>query len=111
MTTSNPILEKNLSPDAEKIISFCKKWKIREFYFFGSAVTEDFSPEKSDVDVMLDYAADSGISLFDLVKMKEELEVLFERKVDLVTKRGVENARNQTRKKSILEGIRIYYHE
>lgn len=111
MTTSNPILEKNLSPDAEKIISFCKKWKIREFYFFGSAVTEDFSPEKSDVDVMLDFLPEADISLFKLGGIKQELEVFFQRKVDIVTKKAIEKSKNKYRKESILSTARLYYNE
>jgi len=34
------------------LIRFCKRWQVREFALFGSALGTDFKPE-SDVDVLL----------------------------------------------------------
>lgn len=106
---SDSNLQKNLNLDKKEIISFCKKWNIKEFYFFGSVLTENFSPEESDIDVMLEFLEEKGVSLFDLVKIKQELEDQFKRKVDIVTKKGIGKSKNPYKKKLILETARLYY--
>ena len=92
----------------EKITEFCKKWKIREFSLFGSVLRDDFRPD-SDVDVMVDFAPDAKRSLFDLVSMTEELKEIFGRKVDMLTRRAVEQSRNYIRRKAILSSVEIVY--
>ncbi|MBL8090444.1 MAG: nucleotidyltransferase family protein [Anaerolineales bacterium] len=89
----------------EKIDAFCKKWKISEFSFFGSILRDDFRPD-SDVDVLVSFSANAGWSLFDLVDMQQELETMFNRKVDLVEKEAL---KNPYRRHSILNGREILY--
>jgi hypothetical protein len=59
---------------------------------FGSAVGPDFSPS-SDVDLLITF--DSNIGLLDYAdnyfSLKEKLELLLERKVDLVSTRSLKN--------------------
>lgn len=59
---------------------------------FGSAVGPDFSPS-SDVDLLITF--DSNIELLDYAdnyfSLKEKLELLLERKVDLVSSRSLKN--------------------
>jgi uncharacterized protein len=98
-----------VSISREKVVDFCKRWKIVEFSFFGSVLREDFNPTKSDIDVLIEFSPQSSWGLFDLVKMEEELSLLFNRRVDLVNKKAIENSRNWIRKRSILESAEIYY--
>jgi len=91
-----------------KISAFCKRWRITEFAIFGSALGEDFHSE-SDVDVLVSFADDAKTTLFDMVRMKDELEKIFERDVDLISKRGVEQSRNYLRKKSILGSAQVIH--
>ncbi len=93
----------------EKIEVFCLKWKIKEFSVFGSILREDFDPVKSDIDILVSYDETSVISLFEMVEMKEELEIIFNRPVDLVSKKGIEESRNPYRKKAILEHYEVIY--
>jgi predicted nucleotidyltransferase len=92
----------------EKIVEFCKKWKIREFAFFGSVLRDDFQPD-SDIDVLVTFDEDAHHSLFDLVDMQDELKVIFGREVDLVSKRGIESSRNYIRKNAILSSAEAIY--
>lgn len=92
----------------EKIAEFCEKWKVREFALFGSVLREDFRPD-SDIDAIVDFMPDSHPSLFDLVYMTEELEKIFDRKVDLLTRCGVEESRNYIRRKEILSTLEVLY--
>jgi predicted nucleotidyltransferase len=94
-----------------KIKDFCHKWKIKEFALFGSIIREDFNPSKSDIDVLLTFFHAKDLSLFDVVEMKEELEVMFQRRVDLVNKESIEKSENPYRKKEILENYEVIYDE
>lgn len=92
----------------DKIVDFCRRWKIVEFALFGSAVRDDFGPD-SDVDVLVTFAPGAGWSLFDHVEMQEELRSLLRRDVDLVSRRGIEQSRNYLRRKAILDSAEVLY--
>lgn len=94
--------------EKERIADFCRKWKIRELSFFGSVLRDDFGPE-SDVDVLASYMEEAQWSLLDHYYMQEELAEIFGRKVDLLTRRAVEQSRNWIRRKAILEGAETVY--
>lgn len=98
----------NIDLPKDKIAEFCKKWKIREFSIFGSVLREDFQPD-SDIDVLVTFSEDAKHTLFDMVHMKEEIEQIFGRKVDLVSRRGVESSRNYLRKEAILGTAEAIY--
>jgi len=87
--------------DKEKLRDFCRRWKITEFSLFGSVVRDDFGPE-SDVDVLVTFAADARWTLLDVTDMRDDLQALFGRPVDLLTRRAVEGSLNPIRKTSIL---------
>jgi predicted nucleotidyltransferase len=93
----------------KKIQMFCQKWKIAEFSLFGSVLREDFDLEKSDIDVLYVFSPNAERTLFDLVDMKEELEDIFGRKVDLISKRAIEKSTNPYRKASILKSYEVIY--
>jgi len=90
----------------EKLAGFCRRWEIVELSLFGSAVREgDFGPD-SDLDFLVQFADSARPSLFDLVRLKDELEALVGREVDLVTRGAIESSRNQIRRRSILDSAR-----
>jgi hypothetical protein len=97
-----------LQIDPARIGEFCEKWKVAEFAVFGSVLRTDFQPD-SDVDVLVTFKPDSKRSLFDLAQMEEELEAMFGREVDLVTRPGIEASRNYLRRKAILSSARVLY--
>ena len=88
--------------DKDKLRDFCRRWKITEFALFGSVTRPEVFDDNSDVDVLVTFAETSHWTLFDMVDMKEELEAIFERNVDLLTRRGVEQSHNRFRKHAIL---------
>jgi hypothetical protein len=89
----------------KQITEFCRRWKVVEFSLFGSVLREDFRPD-SDVDMLVTFAPDSKVSLFDLVDIQDELKVIFKREVDLVEKDALENP---FRKREILGTARVVY--
>jgi predicted nucleotidyltransferase len=90
------------------IASFCDRWGITEFALFGSILRDDFGPA-SDIDVLIRYRPEVGYSLSKWLEMQDELEHIFGRKVDLVSRRGLEASRNRHRKESILKSARVIH--
>lgn len=75
---------------SDKVADFCRRWNITELDLFGSVLRDDFRAD-SDVDVLVEFASDAMWSLFDLVRMQDELAGIFGRKVDLVEFSAVRN--------------------
>ena len=99
---------KNFDINKVSLEDFCKKHKIRELSLFGSALRDDFN-DKSDIDLLYVFSDDSSCGLFDVVRIKDELEELFGRRVDLVSKDAIEKSRNIIRRESILGNSKIIY--
>ncbi|MBF0290763.1 MAG: nucleotidyltransferase domain-containing protein [Nitrospinae bacterium] len=90
------------------IEAFCQKWNIVELAVFGSFARDDAGPH-SDVDVLVTFTEDSVWTLFDLLTMKDELKAIFDREVDLISRRGLEMSRNHIRKQAILSSAKVLY--
>ena len=87
---------------AEGIAAFCERWQVTEMALFGSVLRDDFGPD-SDIDVLVSFDQAARHTLFDMVRMEEELKALFGREVDLVSRRGIERSSNQLRREAVLE--------
>ena len=92
----------------KKLAEFCRRWKISELAFFGSVLRDDFHPN-SDIDLLVSFNPKAKISLFDLVRMQNELEEIFGREVDLVERRAIEKSENYIRRKNILQNLKTLY--
>ena len=92
----------------DQIAEFSRRWQVREFALFGSAVRDDFGPD-SDVDVLLDFAPDARRTLFDLVDMRDELQTIFGRPVDILTRGSVEASTNRFRREAILSSAEVVH--
>ena len=80
----------NIDVPRERIEEFCRRWHVTELALFGSVLRDDFRPE-SDVDVLVTFQPGIRRSLFDRVKMIDELTEIFGRDVDLAEKSRMEN--------------------
>jgi hypothetical protein len=94
--------------DKEKIAQFCRRWKIVELALFGSVLRDDFQAD-SDVDVLVTFAPEAGWSLLDMARMREELNEIFGRNADLVSKAGVQASRNPLRRQAILSSAEVIH--
>jgi predicted nucleotidyltransferase len=99
------MLKEKLDIEIPDIEIFCRKWKIDEFFLFGSVLRDDFRPD-SDVDVLITLSPKAEWDLFDWVDMKNELEALFDRNVDLVEKSTL---KNPYRRREILAHRELIY--
>ena len=93
---------------SDRIAGFCRRWQITDLALFGSVLRDDFGPD-SDVDVLAGFGEGGRHTLFDLDDMELELKEIFGRKVDLVSRRGLEASRNYLRRNSILESAQVIY--
>lgn len=93
---------------SDEIDRFCRKWGVCELSLFGSVLGQDFSLD-SDIDVLVTFESDSKHGLFDMVRMQDELEGIFGRNVDLVSRRGVESSTNHIRRRNILDSAMVIY--
>ncbi len=91
--------------DHDRIVAFCRSWHVTELSLFGSVLRDDFRPD-SDVDVLVSFSPDAPWHLMHLVEMREELERIFGREVDLAEKSAL---RNPFRKREILTTMQTLY--
>ncbi len=95
------IIEKNKN----RLIELCRKYHVIQLDVFGSAVTEKFNAETSDIDFLVQFDSSLKQNRFDnFFALRRELTTLFGRDVDLVEPGGLRNPYfieqvNQTREK------------
>lgn len=81
------IVEKNI----DIINDLCKRHKVRQMFIFGSVLTKRFK-KNSDIDFIVDF---QGVDLYDYADnyfdLKNSLEHLFKREVDLLEDKAIKN--------------------
>jgi predicted nucleotidyltransferase len=75
---------RKLATHKERLIT---KYAIKSIALFGSHAREE-QTEDSDIDILVEFEKNTGIRFIDLA---EELEAIFGKKVDLVSKNGIKN--------------------
>lgn len=73
----------------ECIAELCDRWQITEFALFGSVLRDDFRPD-SDIDVLVSFAPTAQRGLTETLQIRDELEALFGRPVDLLVKAAID---------------------
>jgi hypothetical protein len=91
-----------------ELASFCRRWNIVRLSLFGSALRPDFG-EASDLDFLAEFATDAKTTLWDQMRMEQELAELMGRPVDLVDRRAIEESRNWIRQASILDSAKVIH--
>src|ERR1041385_9382378 len=75
----------------EEIAAFCRRWGIKRLSFFCSIARNDFDPERSDVDVLVELRPDTKARGLAFFGAEIELSEIFGgRKVEMMT--GVREA-------------------
>lgn len=74
------------------LATLCRRFRVRQLQLFGSAVTGTFVPATSDLDFIAEFADTQAADYADrYLDFAEALEKLFNRRVDLLTKRAIRN--------------------
>jgi len=92
----------------DELNNICKKYLIKELLLFGSVNTDKFNDE-SDIDLLVTFEDNTNYSLFDVVRIQESFEKFFNRSVDLVSKKAIQQSRNTFRRESILNNAKVIY--
>lgn len=84
----NVIVESRRAAVAE----LCQRLGVTRLELFGSAARADFDAARSDIDFLVEFDDDPRYPVLQtFFGLKEALEALFERPVDLVSVNAVEN--------------------
>jgi predicted nucleotidyltransferase len=82
------IIEKNFN----KLIEICHQFGVARIYAFGSVITNQFDPERSDLDFVVEMEDMPPLNRGEnLIGLWEALEDLFAKKVDLITDQPIKN--------------------
>lgn len=77
--------------DLAAIQRACQRYGVTRLRIFGSATTEHFDPQSSDIDFLVDFAPNNPNLFHDYFDLKFELEEITGRPVDLVDASTVRN--------------------
>jgi hypothetical protein len=76
----------------KELVGLCLKYRVRRLEIFGSAVSEFFDPDKSDLDFVVQFhdlaPGEYADTYFGLL---EGMEKLFQRRVDLIMDTAIDN--------------------
>ena len=82
----------DLTPYKSEIEHICRELRLQRLDLIGSATRDDFT-DNSDIDVLITFEGDEN--LFDrYFSLKEKLEEIFKRKVDVIDSKSTSYARN-----------------
>jgi len=77
--------------DTERLAGLCRRFGVRRLVLFGSALTDRFDPASSDVDFLVEFGDDVADRFDAYFGLKEALEALLGRPVDLVAPSALRN--------------------
>ena len=76
----------------EAIRHLCERHHVRRLWLFGSATDGSFDPQRSDFDFLVEYKPNHENTAWDdYWGLREGLEALFNRRVDLVDRDAMRN--------------------
>lgn len=76
----------------DRLVLLCRQFGVRRLDVFGSAASGEFDPARSDIDFLVELEPPAGTSRFDaFFGLKEGLEALLGRPVDLVDPSALDN--------------------
>ena len=81
-----------IAQNIDGLTALCRQFSVARLYAFGSVVTHQFDPEKSDLDLLVELESMPPLARGEhLIGLWEALETLFARKVDLLTDQPIKN--------------------
>ena len=76
----------------DAIRHLCASLAVRELRVFGSVITDQFDPQRSDLDFLVEFHDPDKPGIFDrYMALADGLEFIFQRPVDLITKQAMKN--------------------
>lgn len=72
----------------EALDPLCRRYQVKEMSVFGSVARGETRPE-SDIDILVEFIRGHTMDIFDFEHLECDLSVLFGRRVDLASRRGM----------------------
>ena len=82
-----------IEDNREAIARLCLLHGVSRLEVFGSIVREDFDTGRSDVDILVEFDPPIAANFTNFLSLKESLEVLLGRSVDLLELSAIRNHR------------------
>jgi uncharacterized protein len=93
-----------VSSKERPLAELCRRFHVRRLEVFGSATRErDFDSNRSDADLLIAFEPDAEPNSAGFLDLKEALEQVLGRPVDLIERIAVEQSRNDLRRRRILQ--------
>ena len=92
----------------ENLIELCRRYGVTRLDVFGSAARGVDFDAASDVDFLVEFAAQND-DLARFLDFRDALEALLGRSVDLVDRSAINASRNYIRRRAILRGAETVY--
>ncbi|MCX6224344.1 MAG: nucleotidyltransferase domain-containing protein [Bacteroidia bacterium] len=85
-------LKEIIGDKSGNLLNLCLSHQVKELYFFGSAVKGTFDDSKSDLDILVTIDLSDPLDRGEkLISFWDNMELLFKRKVDLLTEPSIQN--------------------
>lgn len=103
-------MQQSIRDNSQALSKLCREFGIARLDVFGSAATErDFDILKSDADFIVSFERGRESDLAAFADLKDALEALLQRPVDLVDREAIERSRNFIRRRRILSEAQPVY--
>ncbi|MBF2056822.1 MAG: nucleotidyltransferase domain-containing protein [Cyanobacterium sp. T60_A2020_053] len=109
LSDQEQLIYQRLKIEPQELINFCQENHIAELAVFGSILRDDFN-NQSDIDFLITYSPLANRGLLEKIALKEKLEKMCHRPVDLVSKNTIKNSKNWLKKQTILNSCQVIYH-
>jgi uncharacterized protein len=103
-------MQSDIDSKRDALAALCRRFGVARLEIFGSAARgAGFDPKRSDADFLVTFAPPTRNDLTAFVDLKDALEELLGRPVDLVERQAVEESRNFIRRRAILSEVETIY--
>ena len=103
-------MQPDIDEKREALAAICRGYGVTRLEVFGSAARgTGFDPDRSDADFLVTFEPAARNNLAAFVDLKEALERLLGRPVDLVEREAIEGSRNFIRRRAILKEAETVY--
>jgi uncharacterized protein len=103
-------MQADIDKERNALAAICRRYGVARLEVFGSAARgAGFDPNRSDADFLVTFEPAARNDLAAFADLKEALEKLLGRPVDLVEREALEASRNFIRRRAILKEAETVY--
>jgi hypothetical protein len=103
-------VQSDIAEKRDALAELCRRFGVERLEVFGSAArSTDFDRDRSDADFLVTFTPSARNDLAAFADLKEALERLLGRPVDLVEREAIEASRNFIRRRAILTEAETVY--